>query len=161
MLKKIWKRITDPELLIYVVFGLLATVIDFGLYEIMCSVLGDGHDAIANAISFSAAVTFAFFTNKPFVYKSKSWALPVVTKEFVEFLAVRILAFLVVEAGLLICGKLLHMEGMTFLCFRVMTLAKLFWGLFGFLINYTMGKFVVFAKGSKESKEKEEGKEKK
>ncbi len=159
MLKKIWKKITDPELLVYVVFGLLATVIDFGLYSIMCHILGEGYDAIANAISFSAAVTFAFFTNKPFVYKSKSWALPVVAKEFVEFLATRILAFLLVEAGLLLCGKVLHMEGMTFLCFRVMTLAKLFWGLFGFLINYTMGKFVVFAKGSKETKAKEQNKD--
>jgi putative flippase GtrA len=57
--------------------------------------------AAANTVSTVIAVVFAFFINKFFVFRSASWVLKVVLREFAAFCLGRLATYLM-ETGLLV-----------------------------------------------------------
>ena len=57
------------EVLIYLVFGVLTTVVNYVIYLPVYNILGLSA-ALSNAIAWVGAVAFAYLTNKPFVFKS-------------------------------------------------------------------------------------------
>ena len=63
------------EIISYLIVGVLTTVVSRGVYYGLVLTVLDPNDAIllqaANVISWVAAVTFAYFTNRKFVFKSK------------------------------------------------------------------------------------------
>ncbi len=150
MLNKLWKKCTSPEFLIYLLFGVLTTAVNYVVFGIFLHILGDGSALLANAIAFVAAVTFAFLTNKPFVFKSKSWAWQVVSKELATFLGARITTFLLEEAGLFLCQDILHMDKIAVLGINGLLIAKLMLAVVVVLVNYILSKFIVF-RGKKDN----------
>ena len=64
------------ELINYIIVGGLTTVISLGSYYLLVFTLLNPNNALqlqlANIISWIAAVTFAFFTNRKFVFESKN-----------------------------------------------------------------------------------------
>lgn len=85
------------ELILYLLFGLLTTVVNLVVFKCFEKLT---HVLIVNIIAWVAAVTFAFFTNKLFVFKSKSWKGSVVVKEAVSFTGARIFSLGVEELGI-------------------------------------------------------------
>ena len=75
------------ELGLYLVFGVLTTLVSWGSYTVFVHV-GIGV-FWANLLSWVLAVAFAYITNKLWVFNAKSWELKVVGKELVSFLASR------------------------------------------------------------------------
>ena len=74
-----FKKIVDlykkyEEVIMYLVFGVLTTVVNFVVYFIAIHILGDSDlsKTISNALAWFFSVLFAFFTNKIFVFKHKS-----------------------------------------------------------------------------------------
>ena len=71
--------LVNHEFVSYVFFGLLTTVVSMGSFYVFNELLGtevflkDKNYLAANALSWVAAVLFAFVTNKIFVFRSKSW----------------------------------------------------------------------------------------
>ena len=61
------------ELLLYLIFGVLTTLVNFLTYWIFTKILGEELYLINNAIAWVVGVIFAFVTNKLFVFESKSW----------------------------------------------------------------------------------------
>ena len=59
------------ELILYLVFGGLTTLVSWGSYALL--ELSGLSVTVANALSWVCAVAFAFVTNKLFVFESKSW----------------------------------------------------------------------------------------
>ena len=95
------------ELVLYLVFGVLTTVVNFIVFSIFKSFMDQ---LIANVIAWIFAVVFAYVTNKLFVFESKSWKKDIVIKEAASFTGARLFSLGVEEAGLIIMIKLLKLS---------------------------------------------------
>lgn len=82
----------NRELLLYVVFGLLTTIIGIGIYYILTIFILNPNNSIelqmANIISWIVSVLFAYVTNRLFVFRSKNKAK---LKELSSFFTTRII----------------------------------------------------------------------
>ena len=77
------------EAIVYLFFGGLTTVVNYLVYLPCYYWFGLG-GGVSNVIAWVVAVAFAFFTNKPFVFKSNDWSAPVVFPELGKFVGCRI-----------------------------------------------------------------------
>ncbi|MGN1051570.1 MAG: GtrA family protein, partial [Acutalibacteraceae bacterium] len=98
MIKSIYKKY--KELIDYVFFGALATVVSLVSFKLFDVILGSKLYLISNVISWIITVIFAFFTNKIWVFNSKSWKKEILIKEFSSFIGARIFSLIVEEFGL-------------------------------------------------------------
>ena len=73
-LKKLLKKY--EEIILYLLIGGLTTLVSLGTYYLLVITILDPKNAIelqiANIISWICSVTFAYFTNRKFVFKSKN-----------------------------------------------------------------------------------------
>ena len=76
------------EIILYVVFGIITTVLSWGLYALFANALKMSVFA-SSAVSWIIVITVAFITNKLFVFESKAFNLKVLLKEASSFLASR------------------------------------------------------------------------
>jgi len=139
MLKKLWVKYRT--FLVYMVFGLMATLLETFLYWLFYEVIGLSN-MVSTVIAIIITITFAFFTNKIFVYKSKEWKFAVVIKELLSFYWFRALT------------------GLFNMLFMYVTVDKLAWWPVGMkaiaavlvgIMNYLLGLLVIFRK--KENKD--------
>ena len=83
------------ELILYIVFGVLTTVVNMAVFQLMQYPgklwLGKNSHWLSNPIAWIAAVAFAYVTNKLFVFEQKSWQPRLVAKEMSSFVAARLL----------------------------------------------------------------------
>ena len=91
------KRYKEP--ILYIVFGVLTTLVNILSYYLTADVLSV-HYLIANGIAWGLSVLFAFVTNKLFVFESKSWKGVIVLPELGGFFLARV-ATGVVDMGLM------------------------------------------------------------
>ena len=75
------------EILMYIVFGVLTTLVGWGTYILFEKALKSVF--WANLLSWICAVAFAYVTNKLWVFESKSWNAKILLKEVSTFLASR------------------------------------------------------------------------
>ena len=89
MIKKIYNKYTEQ--INYLIFGFLTTVISIGSYYILvCTILDPKKPIqlqIANVISWITCVTFAYITNRKYVFKSKNNQI---IKEITKFYIARL-----------------------------------------------------------------------
>ena len=102
LLKKIWKLYKKYEEIInYLIVGGLTTVVSLGTYYFCVYTFLDPENAfqlqLANIISWICCVTFAYFANRIFVFKSKRKDK---LKEAVSFYSSRI-ATLLMDMGIM------------------------------------------------------------
>ncbi len=138
------------ELIIYVLFGGLTTVVNLSVFALFSLILGDERYLITNVIAWFAAVVFAFITNKIWVFESKSWNARVLAKEVPSFFSARIFSFIFEEAGLFFLVDILSMGELSvkILSFEISgeLIAKAIVGVLVVVINYVFSKLVVFKK---------------
>jgi len=122
------------ELLLYLVFGFLTTVVNYLVYLLLhndTSMLASA----ANVIAWIAAVAFAFVTNKPFVFKSHDWSFKILMPELGKFVSAR-LGSLLVETGIIfVFVDLLYWDGI---------IIKLVTSVIVVVLNYLASKLLVF-----------------
>ena len=77
------------ELLLYVLFGALTTIVNYLVFFPLYNV---AHMSAAgsNGIAWCAAVIFAYITNKLYVFTSRDWSLRAILPELGKFVACRI-----------------------------------------------------------------------
>ena len=128
MLKKIKNR---KELILYIIFGGLTTLVSI-LTQYLADFLGAG-TAVATAISWICAVTFAFVVNKLFVFKSRAkWF-----RQAVAFYGARLTTFFLELGFMLLTVDLLLLN---------MHVMKVFAQVFVLIGNYLISKYFVFKK---------------
>ncbi len=141
------------EIITYVVFGVLTTLVNFAAFWILSRFLGERLYLLNNAIAWVVSVLFAYITNKLWVFESKSWAPKVVVKESVEFVAARLFSFGVEEGGLLLFVDVLGFGKYSFTVFGFeitgQLIAKVILSVIVVILNYFFSKFVIFAKKNK------------
>lgn len=138
------------ELIIYVIFGGLTTVVNLVVFTLFGMLLGDEKYLITNAIAWFAAVVFAYITNKIWVFESKSWSGKVLLKEIPSFFAARVFSFVLEEAGLFLFVDILSFNEISIkiLSFEIggELIAKVILAVVVVVVNYVLSKLVIFKK---------------
>ena len=126
------------ELIKYIFFGVLTTIVSLGSYYLLVITIFNPNDPlelqIANIFSWIAAVLFAFVTNRRYVFESKNinWKF-----EMFKFFSSRF--------STLLMDMLIMFLGVTVLSFNDKAV-KLFVQIVVLLANYILSKFLVFRK---------------
>lgn len=124
------------ELIVYLVFGVLTTVVNYIVYLPCYNLLGL-NASISNLIAWVAAVAFAFVTNKPFVFQSYDWSAGVVIPELTKFMGTRIGSGALETLILFLSVDLAGMNGNVW---------KLLTSVLVVILNYIGSKLLVFRK---------------
>lgn len=133
------KIISNKEIILYLVFGILTTAVNFIVYSVATRLFSI-EELLANALSWLIAVIFAYITNKLFVFSSKSWTFEIITKELSGFLTARVFS-LGVDTLIMFLGiKILLMFDLY---------VKLFSQVVVVILNYVLSKYFVFKKQNK------------
>ncbi len=136
---KIYKKY--EELINYLIIGILTTVVSLATYYLLTLTILDANNKvylqIANIISWLASVTFAYFTNRKFVFKVKNKSN---IKECLNFYISRISTLLIDMIIMYIFVSRLKFDN---------KIVKLIAQVAIIILNYILSKFIVF-KSSKE-----------
>ena len=136
------------ELITYVLFGGLTTLVNFVAFYVVTFLLGEELYLFNNAIAWVVSVVFAYVTNKLFVFESKSWSLKLVAKESMEFVGARIFSFLIEEGGMWVFISLLGFGELSLnvIGFTVtgQLIVKLILAVIVVIMNYFFSKFIIF-----------------
>lgn len=149
---KKFQTLLSRETILYLVFGVLTTVVNYVVFHLVYAVaLGGSGSLLANFLAWVAAVLFAFVVNKRFVFESKSWAWQVLARELPAFVAGRLASFGIEEAGLLVSEQLLRLNRITVLALGDFSLdgvavSKLALSVIVVILNYFFSKWFVFKK---------------
>ena len=79
------------QAIMYIIFGAFTTLVNFSVYTVLVILL-QADITLSNGIAWFVAVAFAFFTNKLFVFESKSFNFKVFAKEMFSFFIARALS---------------------------------------------------------------------
>ena len=130
LIKKHW------DIVIYLVFGVLTTVVNYAVYLPCYNLLGLSA-TVSNVIAWVVAVAFAYLTNKPWVFKSHDWSMKVVLPELGKFVACRVGSGAIETAIIFVFVDWLGFDGNLF---------KLITSVLVVILNYIGSKLLVFRK---------------
>ena len=134
------------EVFVYGVVGVLTTGINYGVYagagRGLAALLGIAPDhaamsLVAKVIAWVAAVAFAFWANKVYVFRSAAWDGRTLRRELPGFVSARVLS-LVFDAAFV--ELTVHLLGMNDL------IATLISNVIVIVLNYFASKFLIFKK---------------
>ena len=94
----------------YLFFGVLTTAVDSAVFYPLYN-LTDLNVTLVKTLAWIAAVIFAYFTNKIFVYNSRSWSPKVAFPEFLKFVGSRLASFVLTIVLIYITVELLNWNG--------------------------------------------------
>jgi len=133
-LKELIKKFMTKEVVLYVVFGVLTTIVNIG-----ASYLLEGtfhvNGAIASAVGIILAVLFAYFTNRKMVFNSTATTFKEKLQEFGKFLLGRAFTMIVEEGGVILFYNILHLP------FQPVKLALT---IIVVILNFFISKFFAF-----------------
>ncbi len=86
----------NKEAFMYLVFGVLTTVVDY-IAALACFHGAKFSEITSNNIAWLISVAFAYITNKLFVFESKSFQAKILVKEIVSFLSARIITLIMAD----------------------------------------------------------------
>ncbi len=126
------------EIINYLIVGVLTTIVSMGIFYGSTLTFLDGNDAlelqIANVLSWVGSVSFAYVTNRVFVFESKS---PKILKEFVTFVSSRVITLLLDMGTMFVLATLLHIN---------YNFSKIVAAVLVVVGNYVISKIFVFRK---------------
>lgn len=148
------------EIITYVIFGVLTTVVSWGSYTVFVEVLSM-KVFVGNLLSWICAIVFAYVTNKLWVFESKSWKPSVIGKEIVTFVASRGITG-VIE---ILCVPLLAKTGFDNIFYGILEkmnisigilftdgiYSKIFLSVVVVILNYFFSKFIIFKNKKKDT----------
>ncbi len=136
------------ETISYIFFGAVTTLVNLVVFKLFNVILGEESYLISNTIAWVVAVLVAFFTNKLWVFESKSWAPAVVRRELPTFVGARVLSYLFEEAGLFVTIGLLGFGewvlALPFVTVSGEMVCKVFLQVVVLVLNYIFSKLVIF-----------------
>ncbi len=165
-MKELIKKVVNRETIMYLIFGVLTTIVNWVVYRIFDVIFGGGNatavsesagafdDALntfaqkgaAGIIAWFAAVTFAYVTNRIFVFSERAYGFKGVALECGRFFGARVLTGIIEILGvpfLIVLGLKAQVFGLD--------VAKLIISVIIIVLNYVFSKLFVF----KKDKEKE------
>ncbi|SMP55225.1 GtrA family protein [Anoxynatronum buryatiense] len=117
----------------YLIFGVVTTLVNLLIYKLLIDM--GVHYAISTTIAFIVAVSVAFWTNRIWVFQSRSRGMKAIFREMTSFFSVRLLTYLVDVVGLVVLIELVHLDEF---------ISKLLVNGLVIVLNYLLSRFVVF-----------------
>ncbi|MBR5773224.1 MAG: YfhO family protein, partial [Clostridia bacterium] len=137
MIKKLIKKFATREIISYVIFGVLTTVVNFLVYFLLYNLFNINY-IVSNTVAWIAAVVFAYFTNKRFVFNDTDECDGDNVRKFLTFTAGRLLTFLIETLWLTITISMFRMNA---------NVSKVAVAVIVVIVNYFISKFFVFSDG--------------
>ena len=129
---------TKAEIITYLIVGVLTTIVSLVVYYALVACILDPSDAIqlqiANMISWLAAVTFAYFTNRKYVFESKN-----------EHIVLEAMKFYLSRLGTLLLDMTIMYIGVSLLFYND-KFVKIIVQIIVIIVNYIFSKLFVFQK---------------
>ena len=122
--------------LFYGIFGVLTTLVNIITYNICYYRIGISN-TLSNVAAWVLAVTFAYLTNKVWVFGSKSWKWSVLKKEVSAFISCRLVTGILDLVIMYICVDIMQYHA---------TLMKILSNVLVIILNYVFSKLVIFKK---------------
>ena len=142
-IKKLIKKFCTKEIILYLVFGVLSTLINLGIkIGLLKTVLDENNPFQLQVAVFAAwlvAVIFAYITNRIFVFESKNKNR---VSEFLKFFLGRVATWLFDAGFMFVFVTLIHWPS---------TIMAIISNVFVVIFNYILSKLFVFKK-NKENK---------
>lgn len=134
-LNALMKKFLTREVLLYVVFGVLTTAVNFISFYLLTLISID--ENIANVISIIIAVLFAFFTNRKFVFNSDASTFKDKLREFYKFILGRSVSMVIEAGGFYLLFSILGIQEM---------ISKVIISIIIIILNFFISKFYAFKK---------------
>lgn len=138
-IKKLIKKVLTREVILYIIFGLLTTLVNLTSFYIMNSIL-KWEENISNFIAIVLAVLVAYITNKDLVFHSEAKTNKEKFKQFIKFILGRAFTMLIELVGGFLLFKIPIPNIITKMVLTVIVI----------ILNFFISKFFAFK--SKDSK---------
>ena len=132
-MKEKMKKILNKETILYIIFGVITTIVDFVAFAIFHYVF-EMNEIFANTLAWFIAVIVAYITNKIYVFEKKSFDLNSLLHEIPSFFMARVASLVVTDIFLVIAG-IVNMN---------MLFAKAVISVVVIIMNYFFSKLFVF-----------------
>jgi len=124
----------NREVIAYLFFGVLTTIVNFVAYYMATKYL-NMHYLVATAFSWVTAVLFAYVTNRIWVFRSKRRGFIGIAREFLLFIAGRVISGLV---------EILLMFILVDMLLTIDLVAKAICSVVIVVLNYVFSKLIIF-----------------
>ena len=129
------------EIINYLIFGGLSTVVNFVTYYITARLFCID-EVVSSGISWFCSVLFAYITNKIFVFESKTNTVKAVLKEMVSFFLARVISGILCDVGTFaLMVKVFHINDI---------FSKIVTQVMVVIVNYVFSKLIIFRKPKKD-----------
>lgn len=125
------------EVINYLVFGILATLVNFISYFLFAKIL-KVEEVTSSGLSWFCSVLFAYITNKLFVFDSKTETKAELIKECISFFFARVVSGILCDVGTFaLMVKVFYINDI---------IAKIVTQVMVVIVNYIFSKFIIFKK---------------
>ncbi len=159
-IKKIFKRVVNRETIMYIIFGVLTTLVNWVVYSIFDRIFSDGHvvektaasagsieaafdtflsKGTAGIIAWVAAVAFAYVTNRIWVFSERAHGTKNIILECGRFVGARVATGIIEILGppaLVVLGLTAKIMGLD--------VARIIVSVIIVVLNYIFSKLFVF-----------------
>lgn len=126
------------EIILYIIFGGLTTVVNWGGYLIIVRLMGGASNAAAaTAIAEFISILFAYVTNRKWVFESTAHGFKEIIEEMVKFFGARLFSAILDVVLMYIFATKLGFND---------TIMKLIANVIIIVVNYVASKLFVFKK---------------
>ncbi len=139
MFVKLWKKCVNYETISYLICGVLTTAVDFVSYTLFRKMsMGVG---ISQALSWAAAVLFAYIVNKTVVFRNFNMHPSYLLKEGAAFFAARVISGVATWILMVVMVKMGGDRGFVYEMFCKLTASVI-----NMVANYVFSKLWIFKK---------------
>ena len=125
------------EIINYIIFGVLTTIVNFFVYFLLTKLLVID-EIISNIISWFVSVLFAYITNKIFVFESQKSGFKDIIIEMTSFFLARVFSGICCDIGTFaLMIKVFNIND---------TIAKIVTQIMVIILNYLLSKLLIFKK---------------
>lgn len=126
----------NKSFIAYGVFGIFTTIVNIVTYNLCYNYIGISN-TLSNIAAWILAVTFAYLTNKVWVFGSESWRWEVLRKEIPAFVSCRIATGVLDLIIMYICVDIMEWHALVM---------KVISNVLVIILNYIFSKLIIFKK---------------
>lgn len=138
-LKKVINKVCTRETILYIVFGVLTTLINIGISTILVKVFYvEGN--LASTIGIIISILVAYITNRKLVFNSQATNFKEISEEFVKFILGRAFTMVLEMGGVFLFYSIIGIE---------YVITKVSMTVIVVIVNFFISKFFAFKKNDK------------
>ena len=132
-INKLIKKLLDRDVILYIIFGILTTLVNFVTFYILNSLMKVNAN-ISNLVAIPLAILFAYFTNRKWVFHTEAKGFKENFNEFCKFIAGRAVTMIIEFFGCMLLFMIPIPE----------IVSKLIVSVIIIILNFFISKFFAF-----------------